>query len=85
MENSNLVVVKKKNTVWKVIGVLLAVAALCVVAAKVYQKFFKKKKTDAVADLAAAEELPEVEAPEAEEEAVEVCADAVIANAEDME
>lgn len=89
--DSNVVVVKKKNTVWKVIGILLAVGAVCVVAAKVYQKFFKNKKAQAI-EANAEEETPELEdccceeeAPAAEEEAFEVSAEAVIANAEDME
>ena len=87
MDNSNYVVVKKKNKVWTVIGILLAIGAVCLVAAKLYQKFVKNKK-------AAEAELDEADEPEAldcaeeaavEEEAVEVPAEAVIANAEDMD
>lgn len=88
--DSNVVVVKKKHTFWKVVGVLLAIGAICVVAAKVYQKFFKNKKVDELeADVE--EDLPEIEgcceeeAPAAEETTFEVSAEAVIANAEDME
>ena len=84
MEN-NYVVVKKKNTVWKVLGILLAIGALCVVAAKVYQKFFKNKK----AAVCEAEEedltLAETEEECDEAEAFEAPAEAVIADSENME
>lgn len=88
--DSNVVVVKKKHTFLKVVGVLLAVGAACVVAAKLYQKFFKKKQVEAI-EAEAEEELPELEdccveeAPVVEEETFEASAEAVIANAEDME
>ncbi len=87
--DSNVVVVKKKHTFLKVVGVLLAVGAACVVAAKLYQKFAKKKAEALPADTE--EEALEIEgcceeeAPTAEEEPFEVSAEAVIANAEDME
>lgn len=85
MENSNLVVVKKKNTVWTVIKILLAVGAVCLVAAKIYQKFFKNKKASAE-EIKAEDETPEIaEAEAVEDDAFEVPAEAVIANAEDME
>ena len=84
MEN-NYVVVKKKNPVWKVLGILLAIGALCVVAAKVYQKFFKNKKA-AVCE-AEEENLPlaETEEESDEAEAFEAPAEAVIADSENME
>ncbi len=76
---------KKSGIVWRVIGIVLAVAGLCLVAAKVYQKFIKKKKEA----LAEAEEILEIEGAEeeaAEEtETFEAPAEAVIANAADME
>ena len=77
--NENYVVVKKKNTVWKVLGILLAVAALCVAAVALYKKFFKKKQKelDEVAEL---ELLDDV----CDEDAFEASAEAVIVNAEEM-
>lgn len=87
MENQNIVYVKKESGFWKFVKIALAVAAICFVAAKIYQKFFKKKTVEAVAEADDLDELPEVmeEADVAEEEAFEVPAEAVIANAEDME
>ena len=84
----NYVVVKKKNTLWKVIGIILAIGALCVIAAMVYEKFFKNRKP-AVCE-ADTEELPAsdeaVEEAEAEEaEALVADAEAVIADSENME
>ena len=89
MENENIIIVKKKNTIWTVIAVLLALGAVCIVALKLYQKFFKKKKTadiddaEALAELNIADDAGE-EIFEAEEIPFEVSAEAVIANAEDM-
>ena len=87
MDNSNIVVVKKKNKIWTVLGILLAIGAVCLVAAKLYQKFVKNKQT-AKAELNEADELEALDCAEeavAEEEAFEVPAEAVIANAEDMD
>lgn len=77
--NENYVVVKKKNTVWKVLGILLAIAAVCVAAVALYQKVFKKKKQelDEVAEL---ELLDDV----CDEDAFEADAEAIIVNAEEM-
>lgn len=76
----------KKNVVWKVLAALAAVTALCVIGVKLYRKFAKKKEEalDEAEEVAA---LPETEgaALEAEEEIFEAPADAVIANADDME
>lgn len=75
----------KKNTFWKVLAALAAIAALCVVGVKLYRKFNKKKETEALDE---AEDLLMPSADdevEAEEEAFEVPAEAVIANADDME
>ena len=81
MEN-DVVVVKKGNRVWKVIGILLAIASVCAVALVVYKKFFQKKKEE----LAEAEEPEALEAPdEVAEETFEVPAEAVIANVEAAE
>ena len=87
MENQNIVYVKNESGFWKFVKIALAVAAICFVAAKIYQKFFKKKTVEAVAEADDLDELPEVmeEADVAEEEAFEVPAEAVIANAEDRE
>lgn len=90
MENQNIVVVKKKSTFWTVVKILLVVGAVCLVAAKIYQKFFKKKTVEVLEDaddlaaLDAADEVPTENVVEAEE-TFEVPAEAVIANAEDME
>lgn len=89
MGNESIVVVKKKSKFWTVVKILLAVAAVALVAAKIYQKFFKNKKcalceADAEGELDAPN-AAEVEPDVAEEEAFEVSADAVITNAEDME
>ena len=86
MENSNIVVVKKKSKFWTVVGILLAVGAVCLVAAKLYQKFVKNKK-------AAQAEIDDADVPEAldcaeeelADEIFEVPAETVIANAEDMD
>ena len=90
MENQNIVVVKKKSTFWTVVKILLIVGAVCLVAAKIYQKFFKKKTVEVLEDaddlaaLDAADEVPTENVVEAEE-TFEVPAEAVIANAEDMD
>ena len=89
MENQNIVVVKKKSTFWTVVKILLAVGAICLIAAKVYQKFFKKKTVEVIEDaddLSAMTDADDVAVEEAtaEEETFEVAAEAVIANAEDM-
>ena len=89
MGNENIVVVKKKSKFWTVVKILLVVGAIALVAAKIYQKFFKNKKCK-LEEVETDEELDALEAAEvepdvAEEEAFEVSADAVITNAEDME
>ncbi|MBQ2734348.1 MAG: hypothetical protein IJF33_00800 [Clostridia bacterium] len=89
MGNENIVVVKKKSKFWTVVKILLVVGAIALVAAKIYQKFFKNKKCK-LGEAEADEELDALEAAEAEpdvaeEETFEVSADAVITNAEDME
>jgi flagellar basal body-associated protein FliL len=54
----------KMSTVWKILAAIAAVAALCVVGVKLYQKFAKKKE-EAIDE---AEETDAIEAPEAEVE-----------------
>lgn len=86
----NVVLVKKKSTFWKVVKVLLVVAAITFVLAKLYRKFAQKVADelempdeellleDADGELAIVEDV-------AEDDAFEVPADAVIANLDDME
>ena len=86
MENENA---KRGKTILKIIGILLAIGAVCFIAVKLYKKFFKKEEPvleaaaddlDAIADESAvAEEAPH------EEDSFEVPAVAVIANADQME
>ena len=83
MEN-DVVVVKKSNRVWKIIGILLAIASVCAVAVVVYNKFFRKKK-EALAEAEELEVLEGTEESAAAEEAFEVNAEAVIANVEAAE
>lgn len=81
MEN-DVVVVKKKNRFWKIVGILAAIAAVAFVAVKVYNKFFRKAKPV----LEEGEEEPALEgAEEAAEETFEVPAEAVIANVDAVE
>lgn len=78
---------KKGNCFWKVVGIVLAVAGLCFAAVKVYQKFFRKKKKEELAeaeDALALDSADETDAAE-ETETFEAPAEAVIANAADME
>ena len=89
MGTENIVVVKKKSKFWTVVKILLVVGAVALVAAKIYQKFFKNKKC-ALCEAEDAEETEALAAAEeetdtAEEETFEVSADAVITNAEEME
>ncbi len=83
MENNDVVVVKKGNPFWKIVGIILAIAGVCFIAVKVYNKFFRKPKPELEEG---EEEIPAVEGAEevAPVETFEVEADAVIANAEDM-
>ncbi|MBQ1229664.1 MAG: hypothetical protein II369_04470 [Clostridia bacterium] len=77
---------EKKSTLWTVVKILLAVGAVCAVAAVVYHKFFRKKKEEELL-----EEAEELEALDIAEELIddeppfEASAEAVIANAEEME
>lgn len=77
----------KMSIVWKILAAVAAVAALAAVGVVLYRKFVKKKADEAideVADLDALEEADEA-CVDAEEECLEVPAEAVIANADDME
>jgi hypothetical protein len=85
MENEGA---KRGNTILKILGILLAIGAVCFIVVKVYRKFFPKQQpvlegeaegTDAIAD------APAVEEAVAEANTFEVPAEAVIANAEQME
>ena len=85
MENEGA---KRGNTILKILGILLAIGAVCFIAVKLYRKFFPKQQpvlegeatdADAIADASV------TEAAAAEVETFEVPAEAVIANAEQME
>jgi len=83
MENE-VVMVKKSNRFWKVLGILLAIAGVCAAAVVIYNKFFRKKNEE----LEAAEEPEALEGAEEAveaEETFEVPAEAVIANVEAAE
>lgn len=86
MENESA---RRGKTFLKIIGILLAIGAVCFVVAKLYKKYFKKDEAlleteaddlDAIADESAA-----AEEAVAEEESFEAPAEAVIANADQME
>ena len=88
MENQGA---KTGKTILKIIGILLAVGAVCFIAVKLYKKFFKKEEpvleaaaddVDAIAEESAVAEEEEVSAYE---DSFEVPAEAVIANADQME
>ena len=85
MENQNA---KRGSKILKILGILLAIGAICYICVKVYRKFFPKAQpvlegeatdADAIADASV------TEAAAAEVETFEVPAEAVIANAEQME
>lgn len=87
MENQGA---KKGNTFLKILGILLAIGAVCFIVVKIYRKFFPKQQpvlegeandVDAIADADAS--LAEAAATEAD--TFEVPAEAVIANADQME
>ena len=87
MENEGA---KRGRTFLKILGILLAIGAVCFVVVKIYRKFFPKQQpvlegeadeVDAIADADAS--LAEAAAVEAD--TFEVPAEAVIANADQME
>lgn len=90
---AQVVVVKKENRFWKVVKVLLVLAAIGFVAVKVYNKFFSKKNElldaedeEDIEALAEADEIDaedDVEEPVAEEPTFEASADAVLDSAEE--
>ena len=88
MENKGSSVGK---TILKILGILLAIGAVCFVAVKIYQKFFKKEENVLEGSADEVDALAEGSAEEAAEEAAveedsfEVPAAAVIANADQME
>lgn len=88
MENRGTGTGKK---ILKILGILLAIGAVCFIAVKIYRKFFKKEEpaleaaadeVDAIAEESTPEAAEEVAA---EEDSFEVPAAAVIANADQME
>ena len=86
MENESA---KRLKTIFKIIGILLAIGAVCFVVVKLYKKYFKKEEPvlEGNADDvdAIAEESVVAEEALVEEDSFEVPAEAVIANAEQME
>ena len=88
MENQGAKTIK---TIFKILGVLLAIGAVCFVAVKLYKKFFKKEEpvlegaTDEVDAIGEGEAEAVAEEVAAEEDSFEVPAAAVIANADQME
>lgn len=85
MENEGAKIGRK---ILKIVGILLAIGAVCVVAVKIYNKFFRKEQpalegdaegADAIADESAVEDAA------ADVETFEVPASAVIANADQMD
>lgn len=83
MENG-VVVVKKGNRFWKVVGILLAIGAVAFVAVKVYNKYFRKAKP-VLEEGEDAPALDEAEEVAVSEETFEVPAEAVIANVADVD
>lgn len=89
MENQGAKTIK---TIFKILGILLAIGAVCFVAVKLYKKFFKKEEPvleGAADEVEALEEGAEAEEVAEEvvtrEDSFEVPAEAVIANADQME
>ncbi len=85
MENEGA---RRGNTFLKILGILLAIGAVCFVLVKVYRKFFPKEQPvleGEATDADAIAEAPVTEAAAAEAETFEVPAEAVIANADQME
>lgn len=85
---TQMVVVQKKSRFWKVVKVLLVLGAVCFVAVKVYNKFFRKKKellceedVDDV-DAIAAEDAEPAEEPVEQESVFEAPAEAVLDSTE---
>ena len=82
MENQNA---KRGSKILKILGILLAIGAICYICVKVYRKFFPKEQPVLEGE---ATDLDAVAAPAEEAvaaETFEVPAEAVIANAEQME
>ncbi len=87
---TQMIVVKKENRFWKVVKVLLVLGAVCFVAVKVYNKFFRKKKelldaedTEEVDALADAVDAEDAEEPVEQESTFEASADAVLDSVEE--
>ena len=82
---------KTGKTILKILGILLAIGAVCFIAVKLYRKFFKKDEpvlegaADEVDAIGEGEAEAVAEEVATEEESFEVPAAAVIANADQME
>jgi len=83
MENEKIVVVEKKNWIWKVVAIAAAVAALTVAVIAICRKISKKKKLAALEEYDELELFDELEDEDAEE-TFEAPAEEVIANAEEL-
>ena len=89
MDQNVVYVEKKKSGFWGFVKVALVVAAAAYVAVKVYNKYFKKIEVEIDDEAALDAELESLEldltVEDAEEEAFEASAEAVIANAEELD
>lgn len=81
----NVVVVNKKSRFATFVKVVLIFAAVTFVAVKIYNRFFKKKNVEELEFADEAKPIPEQTADTADSNVLEVPADAVIANPEEME
>ncbi len=87
MENEGA---KRGNTILKILGILLAIGAVCFIVVKIYRKFFPKQQPVLEGEATEAGAITDAdasvtEAAAAEVETFEVPAEAVIANADQME
>ena len=84
MENQNA---KRGSKILKILGILLAIGAVCYICVKLYRKFFPKEQPALEGESADLEaiEAPAEEAVAPEAETFEVPAEAVIANADQLE
>lgn len=85
MENENG---KRGVKILKILGILLAIAGICFVVVKLYKKFFRKEQPVLEAEAEDVEAIAEESVAEeavAEQATFEVPAEAVLANAEQLE
>lgn len=83
MENEGARIGRK---ILKIVGILLAIGAVCLVVVKIYNKFFRKEQPALEGDADGADAIADESAvADADVETFEVPASAVIANADQME